>query len=243
VFTPVRRRSVSDEVFDQLKERIVRGEVLPGAALPPERTLAEMLGVNRGALREALKRLEQARLVSIQHGGTTRVANFMETAGLDLLAEMLFAEGGGLDVGVARSIMEMRSAIAPDIARLAALRGSDEARAAIVEVTDEMEAYAGDTRGLQLLAMQFWATAVAASGNVAYKLAYNTLRRTYEKIFDLLTDVFATEVEDIEAHAAIAHAIRRRDTREAERRTQALIQKGADRIDALLNALSKGVEP
>ena len=238
MWTPVRRKSVSDEVFDQLKERIVRGEVEPGAALPSERTLAEMLGVNRGALREALKRLEQARLVSIQHGGTTRVENFMETGGLDLLGGSALHHRRGLDTGVARSVIEMRSVLAPDIARLAALRADASAKAELKAIAADMRASAGKTRDLQLLAMQFWGTAVSAGGNVAYRLAYNTLHRTYEKIFDLLTDVLATELEDVDAYAAIAAAVDKGDTSEAERRARALIDKGADGIKQLLEALS-----
>src|SRR5688572_32426933 len=94
---PIQRRSLSDEVFEQLKNQILQGAFGVGTPLPSERKLCEMLGVNRGALREALKRLEQARLVSIQHGGTTKVANFMKTAGLDLLSTLLFKEEGKID--------------------------------------------------------------------------------------------------------------------------------------------------
>lgn len=238
MWTPVRRRSLSDEVFDQLKERIVRGEMAPGAPLPSERRLAELLGVNRGALREALKRLEQANLVSIQHGGTTRVENFWDTAGMDLLSEMLFRAGGELDVRVARSIMEMRSALAPDIARLAAKRGTEAQRTALLAITEEMANTPDDRAARQRLAMDFWGTAVAASDNVAYRLAYNTLSRTYSQFFDVLTEVLADELDDVPAYRAIAAAIARGDTAAAEKRAHALVEKGAERIIALVDAIA-----
>lgn len=237
MWTPVRRRSVSDEVFDQLKARIVAGDMEPGAALPSERKLAELLGVNRGALREALKRLEQARLVSIQHGGTTRVEAFLDTAGMDLLTEMLFVADGGIDTVVVRSVMEMRSALAPDIARLAALRATDDQKDALLDVVAEMESQVRDRAARQRLAMRFWGTMVAASDNVAYRLAYNTLNRSYQQFFEVMTDVLADELDDLAAYRAIATAIDRGDTSSAEKRAAALVSKGADQVLGLVAAL------
>jgi GntR family transcriptional repressor for pyruvate dehydrogenase complex len=56
----IQKTSISEQVFVQLRERILK-KVLPvGADLPSERELSETLGVNRGAVREAIKRLQQA---------------------------------------------------------------------------------------------------------------------------------------------------------------------------------------
>ena len=54
MYEPEKKKSVSDVVFDQLRDQIVSGVLLPGEALPGERQLCEMLEVNRGAVREAL---------------------------------------------------------------------------------------------------------------------------------------------------------------------------------------------
>ena len=62
MFKPIERKSLSRSVFEQLSEQILRGALSPGDNLPGERSLSDVLGVNRGAVREALKRLEQARL-------------------------------------------------------------------------------------------------------------------------------------------------------------------------------------
>src|SRR5690349_20064042 len=60
---PVARRSVPDEVFDQILDDVVSGEFAPGEALPSERKLAEVLGVSRPGVREALQRVARAGLV------------------------------------------------------------------------------------------------------------------------------------------------------------------------------------
>ena len=66
---PVTRRSVPDEVFDQVLAEVVDGGIEAGEALPSERALAEVLGVSRPAVREALQRMAQTRLVEVRQGG------------------------------------------------------------------------------------------------------------------------------------------------------------------------------
>src|SRR3954451_11768659 len=98
---PVARHSVSDAVFEQLQAQILGGHLAAGEALPSERALTELMGVNRQAVREALKRLDQAGLVEINHGGVTRARNYRESAGLDLLSTLLTKPDGSVDVTVA----------------------------------------------------------------------------------------------------------------------------------------------
>ena len=123
---PVTRKSLSDAVFEQLSSEIVHGRMVPGAPLPSERTLCDLLRVNRGAVREALKRLSQAGLITIQHGGGAKVLDYKQSGNLDLLTRLLFRSDGTIDLQVARSAMEMRAAMAPDIARLCARRRQPE---------------------------------------------------------------------------------------------------------------------
>ena len=73
---PVSRRLVPDEVFDQILTEVVDGELSAGESLPSERRLAEVLGVSRPAVREALQRMAMARLVEVRHGGAIAVWAF-----------------------------------------------------------------------------------------------------------------------------------------------------------------------
>ena len=86
---PVNRRSVPEDVFEQIVAEVLSGEMQPGESLPSERRLAEVLGVSRPAVREALKRLTAAGLVEVRQGDATTVRDFRRHAGLDLLLEDL----------------------------------------------------------------------------------------------------------------------------------------------------------
>ena len=79
-FKPVKKKSLATAVFEQLRDRILQGKLKPGENLPSERILVERLQVNRGAVREGLKRLEQAGLVSITQGGATSVLDFIHSS-------------------------------------------------------------------------------------------------------------------------------------------------------------------
>src|SRR5262249_61249765 len=111
--TPVRKQSLSDAVFEQLRDQIVSGAMAPGSPLPAERVLCEALGVNRGSVREALKRLQQSRLVSVRHGGTSHVLDFRASGGLDLLGEVIVTAAGGVAPPRLRSPIRMGAAAAP----------------------------------------------------------------------------------------------------------------------------------
>ena len=80
-FQSVTRRSVPDEVFDQVLGEVVDGGIGAGESLPSERRLAEVLGVSRPAVREALQRMAATRLVEVRHGGATTVRDFRRYAG------------------------------------------------------------------------------------------------------------------------------------------------------------------
>ena len=67
--TPVRRvRKAYEQVADQLRELIVRGELRPGDRLPVESALARDFGVSRATVREALRLLTAQSLVRTEKG-------------------------------------------------------------------------------------------------------------------------------------------------------------------------------
>jgi DNA-binding FadR family transcriptional regulator len=239
MLTPVPRQSLSEAVFDQLRSQILSGRLEAGATLPSERLLCKLLKVNRGAVREALKRLDQARLIKVQHGGTTRVLDFLDTAGTELLGDLLASTDGTIDVAVARSMLEMRAAIAPDLARLCALRGGAPAAAALAAVIAEMEAAGGDPDTLHRLVFDYWSALVHGSQNVAYRLLFNSLRRIYVHLEGVLSGVLLDELSDLAAYRAIARAVGAGDAEDARKRAARLVQRGADRLGEVLDALER----
>ncbi len=63
-FKPVSSRRVSEAIFDQIREKILRGEIRPNDRLPSERALMEIFGRSRPTIREALRMLERSGLIT-----------------------------------------------------------------------------------------------------------------------------------------------------------------------------------
>lgn len=237
MFEPVARRSVTDAVFDQLRELILGGEVEAGEKLPAERDLASRLGVNRNAVREALQRLAQMRLVAIQPGGSTRILDFRAHGGLDLLTFLLFGRGTEPRADAIRSMVELRTALGPDIAARAAARRPDAAVGRLAAVVERMAAVPGaEPVALQALSMELWRILVDSSGNVAYALLFNTLDHAYRGVADVVAPALAAELRDLASYRALVRAVGARDQKAARRVAERLVARGEAGMAALLRS-------
>src|SRR5258708_19613018 len=78
--------NVSETIYRALRRRILRGEFSAGDRLPGERELSESYDTTRNTLREAIRKLEQARLVTVRHGQGVTVADFRRPGTMELLA-------------------------------------------------------------------------------------------------------------------------------------------------------------
>ena len=170
---PLTRASVPDLVFARLCEAILEGRYRPGERLPTQRALAADLGVNIASVREAVKRLEQLRLVEVRHGDAMRVLDWRQSGGLEALA--LVDE---LDAGTARALFEARRLLLGEAARLAAQRRSAEQAQTLAELAHAVAAAADDESAL-LADWTFMAALVDAAGNLVFQLIMNSVRELY----------------------------------------------------------------
>jgi GntR family transcriptional repressor for pyruvate dehydrogenase complex len=224
-FGPIVRSGVSDAVYRELRDAILTGVLAPGATLPGERALAEQFGVARHGLREAIRRLQQARLVEVSHGGATRVLDWRTHAGLEVLGDLGEIAVSGLSSGtILRSALEMRLAIAIDAARLAATR-IDPSAAGALEAFVQGSAGAADSAGFTVLGdryEQFWRLIVVASDNLAYQLAYNSLVLAMTQNLEVTRALSAPEITDLATQGVLAAAIAAHDAAAAADAARAL---------------------
>ena len=104
--------------YRRVRDLILSGELEPGAVLP-QATLARTIGMSTTPLREALRRLKQEGLVELDAHRDARVAT--------------------LDADEARNLLEMRLALDPFAASLAAQRRTDDDLAAIADALEHLE--------------------------------------------------------------------------------------------------------
>ncbi len=224
--------SLSEQVFVQLSTEILRGTYAPGAALPAERRLAELFAVNRHVVREAIKRLEQAGMVSVAQGGATRVLDYRKHAGLDLLSLLSqHADGNPEANGIWLSVLEMRASIGADAARLCARRAEDALKQSLVSLAQEMKTDDTDAR-LFDLEIQFWDAILEGSANLPYRLAFNTMMRGAQGMGGTAQRWSALECRAAEHRIPLARAIARGDEAAAERIARKTMREGVDAFEA-----------
>ncbi|WP_158889621.1 FadR/GntR family transcriptional regulator [Amycolatopsis anabasis] len=217
----VARRSVPDEVFEQVLADVVGGELVPGETLPAERRLAEVLGVSRPAVREALQRMAHAGLVEVRQGGATTVRDFRRHAGLDLLPSLLF-RGGEPDLAVVRSVLEARLIIGPEVAALAAERANARLGPLLRDAVAALKAEQ-DPVARQRAAIAFWDHVVDGADSIVFRLLFNGLREAYEPALDALAGIMAAEVNRVNAYRALTDAITARNPTLAKRAAEDLL--------------------
>lgn len=234
---PVARRSVPDAVFEQILADVVSGEFAPGDALPSERRLAEVLGVSRPAVREALQRVAAAGLVEVRQGDTTTVRDYRRHGGMDLLPRLLLP-GGELDLSVARSILEARLHVGPKVAELAAERAGARLAEPLHEAVDAIED-AGEPIGRQTHALVFWERVVDGADSIAFRLMFNSLRAAYEPAIAVLGPVMDAEVTRIEAYRSLTAAIASGDAPEARRLAEDVLGAGTHGLLTMIRKLEE----
>ena len=230
---PIERAAVSDEVLGRLVTEILSGRLTPGDPLPAERELALRFGVNRHAIREALKGVRQAGLIRISQGDKTRVLDWRENAGLDVLTA-LAATGAVPSAELIRDVFEMRRSIAVDAARLCAQRADDEQVARVVEAaaTYPEPAEGATPEAIVAADIEFWIAVINGSGNIAYRLAMNTMLSGLDTIGIPAIETLGLldEYADRDSHIRLARHIADHDVEAATALATTLLSRVLDVI-------------
>lgn len=223
-----KKKSTGQAIFEDLQEKIISGEYAAGTNLPSERDLVGALGVSRSAVREALQRLAQSKLVTINHGGGTKVNDYQETGGLDLLNKLFTNKNISIDLQIFRSLMEMRSALAVDAARLAATRRSEEDKLLIQSIFEDMKKAQSSTE-LQKRTIEYWDAVINASENIAYKLSINSLKENYP-YFERFGENFSIKNYKFVYYEQLTQAIANKHHLKAEQAAKTVVERDARQL-------------
>jgi GntR family transcriptional repressor for pyruvate dehydrogenase complex len=105
-------------IIERIRDMIAGGELAPGDRLPPERKLADALGVSRNSLRQAFQALAERKIIESRQGdGTYLLASTEAFSQSDAIFDTINAQSGFI-----RDILEFRHLMEPQIAALAASR-------------------------------------------------------------------------------------------------------------------------
>ncbi|WP_420110668.1 FadR/GntR family transcriptional regulator [Pseudactinotalea sp.] len=193
-------------VATRLLEIFTTGQIEPGTRLPPERQLAETLGVGRSAVREALAALEMLGIVTVRSGAGTYLRGHTS----ELLPQTL---SWGLALGARQTadLIEVRSALEIYAARVAATRMDEAAVARLGEHLEAMRAAQRDLPAFVESDLQFHLELARGTANEVLLDLLQTIRSLLRVWADRAAQTQAEAQEAIAQHAAVAAAIGARD--------------------------------
>ncbi len=230
-YRPVRRESVAGQVFASLRDAILSGEIPPGDPLPAERELAARFGVNRQAVREAVTRLAQVRLVRVSQGGNTRVEDWRRTAGLDVAAQLAGSADRLAVATLTRDMLEMRAVIGADAARLCAERADDATRAGITGRAADYARIGPDLDALAAANVELWRAVVLGSRNVVYLLSFNSLVGHALAVSPVPPTRRTAELLDVPGHLRLAELIAAGEAGPASEQAAQLLGRSVAALD------------
>lgn len=202
-----------EQIADQLRTLVIRGELRPGERLPAEAEIATMFGVGRTTVREALRLLASQGLVTTRRGAGG--GTFIVSPDRDAISQYLEVSLGLL-VGSHRpaveDLLEARLALEKPAARLAALRHDRDQLAEISATIPE-----GSAPNVDMYQSKFHEAVLGASGNTMLKVMTRP-------VFDVLRTRLMRSAASPEfwervvvEHRQILEAIARRDGEGAEK--------------------------
>jgi GntR family transcriptional regulator, transcriptional repressor for pyruvate dehydrogenase complex len=195
--------AVTDEAITRIKDMIVRRELLPGSRLPPEKELAERLGLSRSSMREAVKALEVIRVLDVRRGDGTYVTSLEPRLLLEAISFVvdLHDDSSMLELFSVRRVLESHAT------GLAAQRASDDD---IERLRIELGAVESETDIEALVEhdVRFHTGIAALTGNgyLAGLLDSLTSQTTRARVWRGLTQEGAAQ-RTLDEHRAILEAI------------------------------------
>ena len=224
-FKPVKSPRLYEEVVNQIKELINKGDIKAGDKFPPERHLASEFGVSRGVLREAFRVLENRGLVRSKRGGGRYLRDFNQ--------QNIYNSGNNfinLEKAALLDIAEARKLIETEIVKKATIEANNKDIDKINDLIHSMQEVSDDKYSESDLDLEFHLAIARATHNFAL---YDLLEAQIQLLIDLEQKHLLNPNKRRELcneHKKILSAIKKRDKVVAENVMESHIDNLIDAI-------------
>jgi GntR family transcriptional repressor for pyruvate dehydrogenase complex len=217
------RERLYEQVADHIEDLVGAGKLQKGDRLPPERELAERLGVARGVVREGVKLLGARGLVTVEPGRGTFIAEI----GADSISDHLgryFRLGNKSH----NDLNELRRILEVEIAFLAAQRATAEDIARLKQAIQDMDDNIKSPEKYIAADMDFHLALATAAQNEMFPMLIEVLAGLLRESRQVIFQVAGAPERGQVWHRRICEAVEKQDTTAAQEAMQQHMQQVAE---------------
>lgn len=212
------KQKLVDRVVQALEELIISRQLEPDTKLPPERDLADQLGVSRTVLREAVRILVTKGLLETQPGKGTLVRKLTREQVVEPLSLLLRNHTGG-EISF-EQLYQVRSILEVEIAGLAASQASEADMAQLKQIVAGMEEAQNDVVTLAARDADFHSALAKMTHNPLLAILVDSIRDLLQEYVARVTPYLDPSQENLPLHQKLLERIEARDVAGARQAMQ-----------------------
>ena len=208
LLAPLHAPSLKEVLIERMEGLILSGKLTVGQRLPSERELALQLGVSRPVVHEGLVELAARGLVTIRPRHGTVVNDYRSEGSLAMLTSLIRHQGDDLEPSLLHGVLDLRSLVEVETARLAARHRSAEQLQElerIVELERELEGH--DLEQVVALDFRFHHAVAMAASNPMYPMLLKSFEPAYTSLTRQFFLVPAASIAVVTYHERLVLAI------------------------------------
>lgn len=225
-------RELKSGFVELMLSDILSGRLRPGDRLPPERELAEKLGMSRGSVNQGVLDLERMGFLRVVPRKGTFVADYMKNATPGVLSAIMSHDSGLIDPSLFKDFMQLRILIERECARLACEKINTAGIAMLREWTEAL--YSAEEDGLADALYTFHHGLTVLSGNAAYTIIFQCFEPMITALIRKHYENRAELKKCLPLYFELANAITQGDAAAADRYISAILNHASDYLNRAL---------
>lgn len=188
----VNKVNVVDHVYEQMKDKIIKGEWIPNEKIPSENQLCKAFGVSRNTVRSAIQRLKTMGVIESKQGQGTFICDSVDKTFIDSFIPVIHLNNAEMI-----QMLEFRKTIEYESVKMAARRRDINDLKRIEKALNKMKKNKDDYKKFTMADFQFHLNIVRASKNSIF---YRAILR--------LKDIILIHLEDINKDGQLAQSVK-----------------------------------
>lgn len=215
----IKRKSVSEEVFDQIKDNIVKGVWKEAEKIPSENELCKIFNVSRVSVRSAIQKLQAVGILTTNQGQGSFVSTSMSGNILNGFIPLL-----NINTEEFRDILEFREALEFKSIDLAVDRATEADLSKVGDALENMIKHRENYKEFTRFDYEFHLNIVKASKNKIFISIMQSYKSIFINYLEEMNKVYQTKDMSLENHKNIYEALLKGDNQ----RAKSIIRKSMD---------------